>query len=271
MQDWPQRVVLITGASRGLGLHLAGKFAQRSARLVLVARQPEQLFTAAAGLGLSADRCLILPADVTDDASVASLFAQINQHFGQLDVLVNCAGASQRGLIAQTPLADFERLWRLNVLGVVRMCQGALPLLTVSQGTIVNIGSLAGKLAARYLGAYCATKHALAGLSQQMRLELAPTGVRVLHVCPGPIRRDDAGARYAEQGAGLPPQASKPGAGVKLSGMDPAWLAEQIVRGVEKRQPELVFPWRARLLMAISALAPRWGDWLIGKMTSGPP
>jgi short-subunit dehydrogenase len=128
----------------------------------------------------------------------------------------------------------------------------------------VNIGSLAGKSAARWLGAYPASKFALTAYTQQLRLELAPEGIHVLLVCPGPIARPDA-RRYDD--SGLPPEAQRPGGGVRTRAIDPAELAQRILRACEQRQPELVVPWRARLLFAISQLSPRWGDALIQRLT----
>jgi short-subunit dehydrogenase len=98
-------------------------------------------------------------------------------------------------------------------------------------------------------------------------LELEPEGLHTLLVCPGPIRSAETENRYAEQAAGLPASAAKPGGGVKLKGLDPARLAEQVIRSCETRQAELIAPGKARWLFVLSALSPRLGDWLVRKMT----
>ena len=90
----------------------------------------------------------------------------------------------------------------------------------------------------------------------------------MLLVCPGPIRRDDAGTRYAEETGDIPAAAQRPGGGAKLRGLDPDWLAERILRACESRQAELVLPAKVRLLLAIAQLSPRWGDWLLTKATT---
>lgn len=238
--------------------------------MVLAARDAGRLITAAESLSKDSERCLAIPCDVTNDESVKNLIEQIQAQFGRLDVLVNCAGASARGTIAETKLADFQRNWELNVLALVRCTQAALPLLTASCGHIVNIGSLSGKLGARYVGPYSATKHAVTGISQQLRLELEPSRVHVLHVCPGPIRREETAPRYAAATMeALPDAAHKPGAGAKIKGLDPAWLARKIVTATEQRKRELVLPRKANLLIALGTISTRLGDWLLKKMTGG--
>lgn len=227
MSYWSDKVVMITGASSGLGLHLARAWAKQGAKLVLVAHDAERLQQAAESLNVKELVVVLVPCDITNDDDVRRLFDG-EMFFPQLDVLVNCAGASARGTIAETPLADFQKNWDLNVLALLRVTQAALPLLTKSKGHIVNIGSLSGKLGARYVGPYSATKHAVAGISQQLRLELEPAGVHVLHVCPGPIRREQTAPRYAEATMEkLPEAAHKPGAGGENQGPRSGVVGEQ--------------------------------------------
>ena len=117
------------------------------------------------------------------------------------------------------------------------------------------------------LGAYPASKFPLGAYAQQLRLELGPSGLHTLLVCPGPIRRDDQGKRYEDPSKELPESAKKPGGGVKLKGIDPQWLAQQVVKACERRRPELVVPSAARWLAAISQLWPNLGDRIIRRMT----
>jgi hypothetical protein len=142
-----------------------------------------------------------------------------------------------------------------------------MPHLIQSRGQVVNIGPPPGKTASRYVGAYASTKFALAAYTQQLRMELRPQGVHVMLVSPGPIARDDAGQRYAVQSEGLPPRASKPGAGVRISPVRPEKLARAILAACKRRQPELIYPPLARLFIAVIHLFPRLGDWLVQKMT----
>ncbi|HEY1599104.1 MAG TPA: SDR family NAD(P)-dependent oxidoreductase [Pirellulales bacterium] len=272
MPDWQGKVVLVTGGSSGLGRAIAAAFAARKARVVIAARGAEALERVAVELRQQGLDVTAIPADLTDQASVESLVAQVIAGFGRLDVLVNNAGRSSRRAVLDTTPEDFQALMDLNLLGVVRLTRAAASHLLSSHGHLVNIGSLAGKSATRYMGAYPASKFALSAYSQQLRLELAPQGLHVLLVCPGPIARDEPRSSHSERAQenveGIPESARKPGAGVKVTQLRPEDLAERIVRACERRNPELIVPGKARLLFAISALSARWGDWLVRRMTS---
>ncbi|MCC9605301.1 SDR family oxidoreductase [Blastopirellula sp. JC732] len=268
MAYWNEKVALVTGASRGLGLSIARQLASQGATVVMVARDEEALTAAAASLNSLPGQTVPLAADVTSDDDVKRLELEMESRFGGLDLLVNNVGISSRGKLLETQLADFRRQWELNVMAAIRCVQAFAPLLIRRQGHIINIGSLASKSAIRFIGPYATTKFALAGFTQQLRLELADDGVHVMLVCPGPIAREDAGTRYDHQMGKLPDEAQKPGAGVKLKAIDPDQLAVSILKGCEGRKHDLVVPWKARILFAISQISPRWGDWLQAKFSS---
>ncbi len=180
---------------------------------------------------------------------------------------MNAAGISARSAILDTTEADFQLLWDLNFLGVVRCTRAASERLLQARGHVVNVGSLASKIAARYLGAYPASKFAVAAYSQQLRLELGPRGLHVLLVCPGPLAREDAGRRYDAQATGLPESARQPGGGARLKRINPHWLARRIVSACERRKAELVVPGTARWLFALAQLSPALGDWILRRKT----
>lgn len=267
--SWSAKHALITGGSSGLGLAIARELVVAGAKVALVARDAARLAQAVASLQVPAVQTLAIAADITQQSDVDRLAAQVQQQWGSLDLLVNCAGKSSRGKIEETTPEQFQALWELNFLAAVRCTRAMLPLLLQSRGHVVQIGSLAAKSTARFLGAYPAGKFALAAYSQQLRLELGERGLHVLLVCPGPIARDDAGNRYDAESTDLPEEARRPGGGVKLKGIPPERLAKQILRACERRQPELIVPARARLLFTLSQLWPSLGDWLTLRMTGG--
>jgi short-subunit dehydrogenase len=267
MPFWANKVALITGGSKGLGLAIARSVVGAGMKVVITARDQQALAAAAASLCTSDRQCGWLPADVTQQDQVDALVAEVVQMHSRLDLLVHCAGKSDRGEAAATTVEQFRELIDINFLSAVGVTRAALPHLLNSRGHLVLIGSLAAKAASRYLGAYPASKFPLAAYAQQLRLELKPRGLHVLLVCPGPIRRDDAGHRYDEKATNLPAQARQPGGGVRLKGVDPDWLARRVLLACERRQPELVVPARARLLFALGQLWPPLGDWIIGRMT----
>ncbi len=264
--DWKQKVVLVTGGSAGLGLEIAKAFGRAGARIAIVGRDALRLESAKGQLVTEAIDCIAIAADICSNDGANHAVAETVRQFGAIDVLVNNVGQSTRGKAIDVTPQDFQALWEVNFLSAVRMTCAAMPHLIARTGSIVNLGSLASKVGALHMGAYAATKFPLAAYSQQLRLEMASEGVHVLLVCPGPIRRDDGGRRYHEQSANLPSSAAAPGGGVKLKGLDPVYVATQIVRAVEKRKKELVLPWKARLLFAIGQLSAEWGDWLLLKM-----
>jgi short-subunit dehydrogenase len=264
---WRDKVAVVTGGSQGLGWEIARALADRGAHLVLAALPDPQLERSVQTLQASGCEALGVPTDITQQASVDSLVTQVQERFGRVDVLVNCAGRSARGAILETTPDDFLQLLQLNFLAMTRCTVGFGAALVESKGHIINIGSLAAKSASSFLGAYPASKFPVAAYSQQLRLELNPLGVHVLLVCPGPLAREDAGSRYDDQAAGLPEAARKPGGGVRVKGIPPEQLVARILRSCERRKPELVMPAKAKLLFAIAQLSPSLGDWILKKMT----
>lgn len=268
MSDWRGKTVVVTGGSAGLGLAIAQAFAERQANLVLLARGADALQQAATGLQRYEVEVTTLPTDITQAADVEHAFQQIKKNAPSIDVLVNAAGVSDRRAVVDTSPEDFQKLWELNFLGLVRCVRAAATDLAKSEGHLVNIGSLASKTGSRFLGAYPATKFAVAAYTHQLRLELGPKGVHVLLVCPGPIRRQDAGTRYNAKSQDIPAAARQPGGGARVKAIDPAELAGRIIKSCEQRRAELVVPSSARWLFAISQLWPSIGDWILTRKTA---
>ncbi|MEM9352854.1 MAG: SDR family NAD(P)-dependent oxidoreductase [Planctomycetota bacterium] len=263
---WTDRVTVVTGASAGLGFALAKAAAAAGSRVVLVARDQDRLRVAEQNLAVPEGRTLAATADVTDPEAVDRLRESVLARFGRVDLLANCAGVSQRGRAIDTEVSEFRRLMEINFFASVQTTAAFVPSLLEQRGHAVHIGSLASKTASRYLGAYPASKHALAAYAQQLRLELGPD-LHTLLVCPGPIARPDSGERY-QSDANVPDAAQGPAGGARLRGIDPEWLAQRILRACEGRQAELVVPLKARLLFTAAQLSPRFGDWLLTRFTA---
>ena len=263
MNQWKDKVVVITGGSSGLGVALARQFATVGARVVCLARGQEQLQATVEELaGTGSVQSIV--ADVTDDQSVSNAVASIMDSHGQIDVWINNVGKSLRIALADATVANFEDLMQVNFYSAVRCTRAVTDALERSGGSLINIGSLASKTGWPFVSPYSTSKHALAAYHHQLRLE-GPAAVHYLLVCPGPIRRADSETRYAEQAAGLPDGVAKPGAGAKVKGIDPNELAEKIRIACEKRKLELVMPWKARIAFALSQLSPWLGDKLLKK------
>jgi NAD(P)-dependent dehydrogenase (short-subunit alcohol dehydrogenase family) len=267
MSYWKDRVVLVTGGSSGLGRVIADAFAAAGAKIAVVGLEEADVQKAAAEMRHTGCDALGIPADITRQADVDRLFAEAIGRYGKLDVLVNNAGRSMRGKVLETTPEQFRDLMELNLIALVRCTRAAAPHLLAARGHVVNIGSLAAKSASRWVGAYPATKHAVAAYSQQLRLELGPQGLHVLLVCPGPIERKDQRLYPLAGLEDVPESARRPGAGVQTRAIPPQWLAARIIRACERRVPEIVVPRFARLLFAIAQLWPSLGDWIVLRKT----
>ena len=265
---WKNKTIVITGGSRGLGLAIAKAFVERSSRVVLIGRDQDQLDVARQDLeslrgGTEVVACSF---DITDEESFDQNFARLTESLGSIDVWVNCAGKSTRSALQESKIEEYRALMEINFFAATRCTLAALPYLKMTHGHLVNIGSLASKTAWPLVAPYCASKHALAALTQQLRLE-GPREVHYLHVCTGPIARKDAEDRYRDQSTGLGEKANQPGAGAPVGKIDPDDLAKKIVTACEKGQLELVIPRRSKVLFILSQLSCGWGDWLLRRLS----
>jgi len=264
---WREKVALVTGGSSGLGRTIADALGRAGTKVVIAGLEPEGVRRSAEEMTAAGMDVLGLVVDITRDDQVEQMFAQALDRYGRLDCLVNSAGRSMRGKVLDTTPEQFREMMELNFIALVRVTRAGAPHLLARRGHVVNIGSLAAKSASRWVGAYPASKFAVAAYSQQLRLELGPQGLHVLLVCPGPIARKDERLYPLAGLEDVPERARAPGAGVRVGKIDPEWLAGAILRACERRQPELVVPGKARLLFALSQLSPRLGDWLVRRMT----
>lgn len=179
-----KRVILITGASSGIGEEIARLLARRGDFPVLVARRAEPLRKLTEELGTGA----AYPCDVTDGESVQNLVDEVKKTWGRIDVLINNAGYGLFGGALEIPMRDYEGMIQTNYLGAVRLTRAVIPhMLEAGGGRIVNIASVAGLAGSPNLAAYSASKFALIGFSESLDLEYAPT-IRVGVLCPGPVR-----------------------------------------------------------------------------------
>ncbi|MEX2317011.1 MAG: SDR family NAD(P)-dependent oxidoreductase [Pirellulales bacterium] len=268
MEYWRDKRAVITGGSAGLGRALASVLVQHGAHVAIVARGQAALDDTAQQLRALGGDVLPVAADVTDREAVQHVASTVQKIWGGVDLVAHCAGRSMRGNVLATTLADFRGLWEANFLAAVHLTQTFADALAESRGHVVLIGSLASKVAPRYLGAYPTSKFAVAALAQQLRLECGDRGIHTLLVCPGPIARHEGAERYNEQAADVPPKAYQPAGGAKVRRIDPRHLAERILTACERRRAELIIPRSARMLFAVAQLSPRLGDWLLRQWTA---
>jgi len=179
------QVVLITGASSGIGAALAREFAREGAHTVLVARRVERIEAMAAELTTGGQRSVAVAGDVTRDGDMERAVAKARAEFGRLDVVVANAGILVRGPLLALTLDDYRRQLETNTFGALRTIMAGIPSLRETRGRIVLIGSLIGMVSIPGGTPYCMSKFALNGLSDGLCHELAPYGISVTHVMSG--------------------------------------------------------------------------------------
>ena len=245
-------------------MSLAGILVQAGATVVILGRNRERNQEAVSRLLAKGGKCWASEVDMTDEDAVNQAASAIVAKEHRIDLWVNNVGKSTRVVATEATSGEYRDSLEANFFTTLHGSLAALPHLAISSGHLVNIGSLSSKTAWKYVGPYTVGKHAVAGLTNQLRLE-APENIHVLLVCPGPIAREDSGERYADDGQGLPESARKPGAGAPVKLLDPNQLALRILKSCERRRPELVLPGKARILFAISQLFPRLGNWILNR------
>ncbi|NJL32810.1 MAG: SDR family oxidoreductase [Chloroflexaceae bacterium] len=251
------RVVIITGGSRGLGLVLAHAFGQRGACLALLARNPQELEHAAEELRAANIPVLPLVCDVRDQKTVQQSIEQVIMHYGRIDVLVNNAGVIQVGPLDHMSTEDFEQAMAVHFWGPLYTTQAALPYLrSRGGGRIVNISSIGGLVAVPHLLPYSASKFALSGLSDGLRAELASDNIRVTSVYPGLMRTGShLNALFKGQHEAEFAWFAISNAMPFLS-TDAPTAARQIVEACQRGDPQLIITPQANLLHLTQTLMP---------------
>jgi len=182
------RNVVITGASSGIGADVALGFSERGAKVGLLARRGEMLKDLADKIDAAGGYAIPIACDVTNRGQVFSAMEEAKKGLGSVDILINSAGVLIPGPVADMPPENLERMLTVNVLGILHSMQAVLPgMKAAGRGSIVNIASLAGRRGMPPLGGYCASKFAVVGMTEALRVELFGTGVNVSLVMPGVI------------------------------------------------------------------------------------
>ena len=256
MSAWHGQVVVLTGASRGIGAEVACTLAGHGARLVLAARDAARLEDVAGLCRKQVAEVEVAACDVTDESQCRSLIERAVARFGRIDTLMCNAGQAMWARAEDvTDWAVFERLLRVNYLGAVYCSLAALPHLRASRGRLVAISSLAGKTGVPMRTGYSAAKAALNAFCDSLRIELVGSGVSVTVVCPGFV---GTGSRQRNLGAdGLPLGRSPVDEEAMMTVAD---CTRQLLDAAEHRDRELVMTARARLGMWLKLFVPSLVD-----------
>jgi short-subunit dehydrogenase len=252
------QVVVVTGASSGIGRETALLFAKEQCRIVLAARRKDRLEELASETRRSGGEALAIATDVSDEEQVRSLVQQTVAHFGCLNILINNAGFGLFAKIEDTTVEELQAIFATNFLGTFHAIKAALPLMQrQKQGHIINVSSVAGKRAFPLSGAYCATKFAMNGLTESLRTELRGGGIDVSLVMPVGTATD-----FFTEAKNKSNRPSVP-LGIVQSAQQ---VAQAIVSCAKTPKPEVyVYP-PSRILVLLNAISPRLVDWFGAKL-----
>ena len=257
------KTILITGASSGLGRALAIEFSRRENKLVLASRNEEELIETARRCHCPSDSILVATTDVTREEDCERLVRSALEQFGRIDIVIANAGVSMWSRIDELSSLDaIRRVMDVNYFGAVNTVFHALPHVIASRGSIVAISSIQGKIPVPLHSGYVASKHALQGYFNTLRMEQKRSGLHVLLVLPHWIlgtnlRRnslDSAGIRTEHS------PAQHTGESIELQA-----LCGKIMRAIETRKNEIIVPFKLRLLLWLSYLNPAAAERVVGR------
>jgi NAD(P)-dependent dehydrogenase (short-subunit alcohol dehydrogenase family) len=255
-KDLGQHVVVITGASSGIGRETALEFGRRGARVVAAARNEEALRTLADEITRLGGEALPIVTDVSDYAQVSALASGAEDRFGRIDTWVNNAAVSTYGTVEQMDASELHRVVEVNLMGEIYGMKAALPHLRKSHGCLINVSSALGERAIPLQAAYCAAKHGVVGFGEALRLELAAerSPVNVVDVLPSSINTPLFS--HARSKIGVKP---KPVGRI----YEPNVVAEAIVAAAERPVRQVYVGFAGRLLAIAQRISPRVTDWYL--------
>lgn len=249
-------VVILTGASQGIGEQLAYQLADQGAKLVLAARNAEKLEAVAAGCRTRGAEALAVPTDVTDEAQCRQLIEGAVAHYGRIDTLLNNAGKGWPGRFENLPdVAHLHDEMNLNYFGLVYCLHYALPHLSQTRGRIIGVGSFGGLVGLPGTIGYNSSKHAMRGFLNTLRAELTGTGVSVTLVFPGAISGEALEATMGENAHHVPT-------------MTPERCAELILRAGARRQRQHILTAQGKILFWLSLLIPGVMDRQLNRLST---
>jgi NAD(P)-dependent dehydrogenase (short-subunit alcohol dehydrogenase family) len=272
--EFTNRVVLITGGSRGLGLVMARQLADQKARIAICSRDADELARAAGDLRARGAEVVMHPCDVTQPQQVRELVSHVRESLGPIDVLINNAGVIQVGPLETMTIEDFEQAMATHFWGPVHTIRETLPEMRRRRfGRIVNIASFGGELAVPHLVPYCASKFALVGFSRGIRVSLAREGVYVTTVCPGLMRTGSSRnamfkGRHRAEYAWF-----SIGGGIPLVSIDVERAASHILEASRHGRSDLILTLPAKILARVGHLVPELTAEVLGgvdRLLPGP-
>jgi short-subunit dehydrogenase len=250
------KVVVVTGASMGIGEAIARIFADHGASVVLLARDASRSEAARHRVGHT-ERTLALACDVRNREEIDRVVGLTLHHFDRIDVWVNNAGVGIRAAVTDVEMAACRELFETNFFGALACLQAAVPAMReAGGGSIINISSVAGHIPVAFLSPYSATKFALNAIGKGAGVELKRDNIHVLTVCPGYVRTDFGKHAVMDQ---------KPNVRPPVAGITAERVARATYDGYRKRKREVIVPWTMIPVVKLYQLLPGLVEWGMGK------
>ena len=260
------KTVIITGASSGIGLATAKNLAEKGAKVVLAARNLEKIENEATVLKQNGHEVLAVKTDVSDESSCKNLIDKTTENFGKIDVLVNNAGISMRAIFEDLDLSVLKKLMDTNFWGTVYCTKYALPHLLKTKGSVVGVTSIAGFVGLPARTGYSASKYAMKGFLDTLRIETLHQGLHVMLIAPGftasNIRHTALTADGSQQG-------ETPRDEEKM--MSAEEVAEYLAKGIAKRKREIILTSQGKLTTTLNKFFPKMMDKMIFNHMSKEP
>ena len=253
-----QKVVLITGASSGIGRALAFAFGREGASIVICARKTDALNVVSRELQQAGIDNLAITADVSIEADVKTLIDQSVAHYGRLDILINNAGITMRSLVIDADPEVFRTVMDINFMGTVYATHYALPHILKAKGSVVGISSIAGYRGLPVRAGYSASKFAMNGFLEALRTEMLYSGVHVLTACPGFTTSNIRVAALDASG-----QAAGESVRDESDMMSADECAQHILNAVKRRKRELILTMQGKLTVFLNKWLPSLTDRLV--------
>jgi dehydrogenase/reductase SDR family protein 7B len=249
------KIVIITGGTSGIGKAIAIAFAKREARIVISGRNEDTLNSTAEELKKFTSDVHTVKADVSNENDCVRLINETLNRFGGIDILINNAGISMRALFSELDLDVFRKVMDTNFWGTVYCTKYAMKPLLKSKGTIVGISSIAGIKGLPARSGYSASKFAMNGFLEALRIENLKTGVNVLICCPGFTASNIRNTALSKDGSA---QGESPRDEAKM--MQPEEVAEALIVAIEKRKKTLLLTGQGKLTNLMNKFFPKWLD-----------
>ena len=265
MTDLRDKVIIVTGASSGIGLASARQFGREGAKVVMASRSLDRLRALAPSVG-DPDHVLCVKCDVTQDAECRALIEATVSRFGRIDILVNNAGVSMRAMFADLDLRVLRTLMDVNFWGTVQCTKHALPYLLAAQGSVVGLVSIAGYAALPARTGYSASKFAIRGFLDTLRIEHLKDGLHVLVFAPGYTASNIRVSALTADGS---PQGETPLDEGRLESAERCAL--QLSRALRRRRSEVLLSPLGRVTVLGRRLFPRLADRLIYRFIAREP